>query len=126
MAVDQECDNRNYLYGRLLAIADRVEYRTYDKEDGRTTNAKRYMTAFSQRPFSTWKNLEEKIQPYFQRLKPGERIKYMNMLDDVEGKFTVENFKCDEPLNGLYLLGFHSQSCDLRNWKGDKEEENNE
>lgn len=126
LAVDQECDNRNYLYGRLLAIADRVEYRTYDKEDGRTTNAKRYMTAFSQRPFSTWKNLEEKIQPYFQRLKPGERIKYMNMLDDVEGKFTVENFKCDEPLNGLYLLGFHSQSCDLRNWKGDKEEENNE
>ena len=33
MAVDQECDNRNYLYGRLLAIADRIEYRTYDKED---------------------------------------------------------------------------------------------
>lgn len=126
VAVDQECDNRNYLYGRLLAIADRVEYRTYDKEDGRTTNAKRYMTAFSQRPFSTWKNLEEKIQPYYQRLKLGERIKYMNMLDDIADKFTVENFKCDEPLNGLYLLGFHSQSCDLRNWKGDKEEENNE
>ena len=24
VAVDQECDNRNYLYGRLLAIADRI------------------------------------------------------------------------------------------------------
>lgn len=126
VAVDQECDNRNYLYGRLLALADRAEYRTYEKEDGRTTNAKRYMTAFSQRPFSTWKNLEEKLQPYLQRLKPGERIKYMNMLDDVAGKFTVKSFECDEPLNGLYLLGFHSQSLDLRSWKGEKEEGSNE
>lgn len=123
VTIDQECSNRNYLYGRLLAIADRVEYRTYDKDDGRTTNAKRYMTAFSQRPFSTWKNLEERIQPYFQRLKPGERIIYMKLLDEVAGKFTVRDFERDEPLNGLYLLGFHSQSCDLRNWKGEKEEE---
>lgn len=122
VAVDQECDNRNYLYGRMLAIADRIEYRTYDREDGRTTNAKRYMTAFSQRPFSTWKNLEEKLHPYLQRLKPGERNKYMNLLDDVASKFTVEKFECDEPLNGLYLLGFHSQSCDLRNWKGEEEQ----
>ena len=89
------------------------------------TNAKRYMTAFSQRPFSTWKNLEEKLPPYLQRLKLGERTKYMNMLDEIAGKFTVKSFGCDEPLNGLYLLGFHSQSCDLRNWKGEKEEESN-
>lgn len=126
VAVDQECSNRNYLYGRLLAIADRIEYRTYEKEEGRTTNAKRYMTAFSQRPFSTWKNLEEKLQPYLQRLKPGERMKYMHMLDEIADKFNVENFVGDEPLNGLYLLGFHSQSCDLRNWKGEKEEEKHE
>lgn len=125
VAVDQECDNRNYLYGRLLAVADRIEYRTYDREDGRTTNAKRYMTAFSQRPFSTWKNLEEKLQPYLQRLKPGERIKYMNMLDEIAAKFTVHDFECDTTLNGLYLLGFHSQSFDMRKWKGDKEEEDN-
>lgn len=122
VAVDQECSNRNYLYGRLLAIADRIEYRTYEKEDGRTTNAMRYMTAFSQRPFSTWKNLEEKLEPYLERLKPGERTKYKHMLDNVTDMFTVENFAIDEPLNGLYLLGFHSQSCALRNWKEEKEE----
>ena len=126
VAVDQECSNRNYLYGRLLAIADRIEYRTYGKEDERTTNANRYMTAFSQRPFSTWKSLREKLQPYLQRLKSGERIKYIHMLDDITDKFTVEDFAGDEPLNGLYLLGFHSQSCDLRNWKGEMEEEAHE
>lgn len=126
VVVDQECRNRNYLYGRILAIADRIEYRTFDKEEGRMTNARRYMTAFSQRPFSTWKNLEEKLIPYLQRLKVGERKKYMNLLDDVVSKFTVESFEDDVPLDGLYLLGFHSQSCDLRNWKGEKEETDNE
>lgn len=65
------------------------------------------------------------MPPYLQRLKLGERTKYMNMLDEIAGKFTVKSFGCDEPLNGLYLLGFHSQSCDLRNWKGEKEEESN-
>ena len=53
MALNKECDNRDYLYGRLLAVADRIEYRTFEKEKdtARVTNAKRYMSTFSQRPF---------------------------------------------------------------------------
>ena len=47
MALDVNCTRRDYLYGRLLAVADRIEYRTFDKDDGRQTNAKRYMNAFS-------------------------------------------------------------------------------
>ena len=49
----------------LLAIADRIEYQTYSKEDSkRITNAKRYMTAFYQRPYDTWRIIEQSIQPY--------------------------------------------------------------
>lgn len=70
VALDRTCRERDYLYGRLLALADRIEYRTYDKEkDGsRVTNAKRYMNQFSQRPFETWKVIEENIQPYLNKL----------------------------------------------------------
>ncbi len=68
MALDENCGNRDYLYGRLLALADRVEYQTFDKDDGRETNAKRYMSAFSQHPFRTWKVLEEKLTPYWNQL----------------------------------------------------------
>lgn len=32
MSLDKECKDRSYLYGRLLSIADRIEYSTYDKE----------------------------------------------------------------------------------------------
>ena len=52
VALDKKETDRNYLYGRLLAVADRIEYLTYDEKDsGRITNAKRYMNTFSQRPY---------------------------------------------------------------------------
>ena len=51
MALDKEETNRSYLYGRLLAVADRIEYRTYDEKDkARVTNAKRYMSTFRRDP----------------------------------------------------------------------------
>lgn len=41
VALDKKETDRNYLYGRLLAVADRIEYLTYDEKDnGRVTNAK--------------------------------------------------------------------------------------
>ena len=123
MALDETCSRRDYLYGRLLALADRIEYRTYEKEDGRETNAKRYMSAFSQNPFRTWKVLEEKLEPYFIRLKPAERLIYQHMLDDIHNKFSIEDYENDTALNGLYLLGFHNQAYALRK---KKEEENHE
>ncbi len=117
VALDKECDKRDYLYGRLLAAAYYVEFRTYTKEERRETNAQRYMTAFSQRPMQTWKIIEEKLAPYWQRLRTGESIKYRKLLEEIYDKFSVETFEDDRPLGGLYLLGFHSQITALRNYQ---------
>ena len=122
MALDKKCRKREYLFGRLLAVADRIEYRTFDKEDGRETNAKRYMSAFSQHPYRTWKVLEEKLEPYFMRLKAPERLVYQRLLDDICNLFEIEDFENDTALNGLYLLGFHNQSYALKEKKKDEEE----
>lgn len=130
VALEEECKDRNYLYGRLLAVADRVEYRTYDKEDRRETNAQRYMTMFAQRPMQTWKVIEEKLLPYWNRLKDGERFFYRNLIDRIFTLFTTESFQGDDSLNGLYLLGYHSQALALRekaeNVENNKEETENE
>lgn len=125
VALDRTCRERDYLYGRLLALADRIEYRTYDKEkDGsRVTNAKRYMNQFSQRPFETWKVIEENIQPYLNKLNMVERRYYENQLDEINQLFSLGEYKDNRKLNGLYLLGFHSQSYDLKNYKQEKKEE---
>lgn len=116
VALNNECDIRDYLYGRLLAVADRVEYRTFDMErdSGRVTNAKRYMSTFAQRPFETWKIIEENLQPYFNKLSAAERRYYENLIDSICEKFDVEEFRKNTRLDGLYLLGFHSQSYDLK------------
>ena len=114
MALDEKCPRRDYLYGRLLAVADRVEYRTFDKDDGRETNAKRYMNAFSQHPFRTWRIIEEKLVPYFNQLKAPERLKYQSLLDEIYELFSMEDFEDDKALSGLYLIGFHNQSAALK------------
>lgn len=119
VALDKSAKDRSYLYGRLLAVADRIEYMTYDaKDNGRITNAKRYMSTFSQRPYETWKVIEENIQPYLAKLDVVKRKYYENLLSEICNLFDIDKFKENKKLDGLYLLGFHSQEYDLK-----KEEE---
>ena len=116
VALNTESQDRNYLYGRLLAIADRVEYRTFEKDEVRETNAKRFMNAFSQQPFRTWKVIEERLGPYFVKLSLPERLRYEHMIEDVSWKFQEGDFEKNDALNGLYLLGYHNQSYAFRNY----------
>lgn len=123
LALNRKSRDRNYLYGRLLAVADRVEYRTFDKKDrdaNRETNARRYMSMFSQRPYETWKIIEESLEPYFPKLKYQEKIYYCKQLEEICELFDEETFKDNSKLDGLYLLGFHSESYELRNKEADK------
>lgn len=116
MALDKECRNRDYLYGRLLAVADKIERRTFDKEEdaGRETNADRLMNAFSQQPYQTWEILEKKVHPYLNKLKLKERNYYKMMLDDICELFDIDSFTNNDRLEGVFLLGYHSQMSAMR------------
>ena len=106
------CKDRDYLYGRLLAVADRIEYRTFNNEHDsrRLTNAKRYMQRFSVQPCQTWQLIEQRIQPYLQKLKMPERLHYLKLIDSIMGEMDPADFSDNRPLKGLYLVGFHHQS----------------
>ena len=115
MALDKDQIDRNYLYGRLLAVADRIEYSTYGEDNrARATNAKRYMSTFSQRPYATWKIIEESIQPYLNKIDIIRKSYYEDLLNEITNKFTLESFSDNSKLDGLYLLGFHSQAYDMK------------
>lgn len=109
MALDEARTERDYLYGRLLAIADVLEERTISKtEKNRPTNATRYIQQFSQRPFRTWKQIHESLIPYLMR--QGENASYYKkLIGEVEALFAPEDFICNSPLTGEYLLGFYCQ-----------------
>ena len=109
MALDEARATRDYLYGRLLAIADVLEERTLSKaEKNRPTNATRYMQHFSQRPFRTWKQIHELLIPYL--IRQGNAASYYKtLIGEVEALFCPEDFIDDSPLSGEYLLGYYCQ-----------------
>lgn len=124
VALDVNNDNRDYLFGRMLAIADVMERRALDNGERRATNAIRYMNAFAQHPFRTWTIIQSSIQPY--QAKLGTQLNYYNnLLDEVGSKIDPKKFN-DNPLTGLYLLGFYSQRHELYKSKKDKEAEKGE
>lgn len=124
MALEHERTTRDYLYGRLLAIADSIEgYALSLTEEGkkRDTTAARFMQRFADRPFSTWRNIELALEPYASRLKAGSDksaaflAKRRRLLDEVVAMLDeIEERTNDAPLTGEFLLGFHSQRQHFR------------
>jgi len=113
VGLDQERKTRDYLYGRLLAVADCLEgYALKLSNESRQTNATKLMQRFAERPCSTWKTIELSLTPYRARLN---RInKYDKELDGIHGLFTdVSGYASDDPLSGEFLLGFHCQRVEL-------------
>ncbi len=110
MSLDETRTTRDYLFGRLLAIADVLEERALsDGEKNRPTNALRYMQQFSQRPFQTWKQIHDSVTPYLMRL--GDKaFYYKRLIADVKGLFNnPDEFTSNKPLTGEYLLAYYSQ-----------------
>lgn len=124
MAYDPNEQDRSYLYGCLLAVADAAEREAYDNDKDkaeRVTNARRYWNAFSKRPYVTWQRIEEQLLPYLNKLG-GKRVRYEKMLQEIKAKFTPESFADNKALEPLYLLGFHHYTTEIFTSK--KKEEN--
>ncbi|CAH0121908.1 hypothetical protein PAE9249_04443 [Paenibacillus sp. CECT 9249] len=119
LALDKENDDRSYLFGRLLAVADVLERRALGDET-RSSNAIRYMNSFSMHPERTWMTIQKSLQPYQARL--GTKATYLTkIIDEIASKFKTEDFN-NKPLSGKYLLGFYSQRHELYQKKENNED----
>jgi CRISPR-associated protein Csd1 len=118
MALEQERTSRDYLFGRLLAMAEHIESRAlFIAGERRDTTAARFMQRFADRPCSTWKTIELALQPYITRLRnnrPGFMHAIGKQMDDVIAAFTPDDFLRDTALSGEFLLGYHCQRQALR------------
>lgn len=118
MALERERKNRDYLYGRLLALAEHLEGRAlYVGGEMRATNAEKLMQRFAERPQSTWLILETGLTPYKVRLsakRSGFLRAMMQEMDDVIASFDTDDFVSDRRLTGEFLLGYHCQRAALR------------
>ena len=115
LALEVDRRSRDYLYGRLLALADSIEeWALNESGEQRQTNAVRLMQRFSERPFSTWKIIELSLAPYKARLGNRGRRR-VNEISEVMDLFETEDFISDKKLSGEFLLGYHCQKQAL--WK---------
>lgn len=125
LTLDMERKTRDYLYGRLLAIAERVEDRAlYAADEKRETNAQKLMNRFSSRPYSTWRTIELNLAPYWRRLQSNERTEgfhyYMKRLMSEVIVELGDRYTDDTRLSGEFLLGYHSQWLELNPPKGSR------
>ena len=131
MALEPNRTTRDYLYGRLLAIAEHVESRAlYLAGEKRDTSAAKLMQRFADRPYSTWRTIELSLTPYKTRLRAKRSLFLTEMekqLDEVVGAFQEQDFKDERRLSGEFLLGYHCQRQALWAKPHDRtDEENND
>jgi len=113
MALEEDRKARDYLYGRLLAVGEQIELMAlYYAKEKRDTTAARLMQRFADRPFSTWKTIEDALVPYKTRINskaPGLLAGYKELLDNIHALFVTGDYNSDKVLSGEYLLGYHCQ-----------------
>lgn len=127
MTLETERTSRDYLYGRLLSIAEHIEgIALHAGGEKRDTTAAKLMQRFADRPNSTWRTIELALTPYKSRLRakrPPFLRKMETLLDEVVTKFEGDEFLSDRKLSGEFLLGYHCQRQALNPPKSDKPDE---
>jgi len=118
MSLDTQNRSRDYLYGRLIAQAESMEWYALYLQNGkktptRATNAERYFQQFAQRPYSTWRNLaSEKLVPYQNYLTSQGKDFYKQAIGEIMELFQRDDYVCDDKLSGEFLLGYHCQKME--------------
>ncbi len=125
MELDINRNTRDYLYGRLLALAEHLEARAlHVAGEDRETNAARLMQRFADHPHTTWRTLKLSLTPYQARLhanRPKLLSRLQRELDQVHSCFEPDQFLSDSPLSGEFLLGYHCQRKSL--WESPKDDD---
>lgn len=124
MTLEKERTSRDYLYGRLLAIADLMEEAALRKAgEDRQTTAIRLMQRFSELPYSTWRDIELALVPYASRLGPELTGYYQGKIAEIMELFEGDDFRENRKLSGEFLLAYHCQRNDQFKKKNDKNNE---
>lgn len=118
MALDKDNCSRDYLFGRLLAYAEKIEQTALSISNiKRPTTSQRLMQRFADRPGSTWLTIYKQLDPYIRQLhssRTGFIVNREKEIDEIVDAFQAGDFARDVALSGEFLQGFHSQRLALR------------
>lgn len=125
-------NDRNVLFGRLLAVYDYMEQRAmYERgEDGaykeqRPTNAKRYWNAFSSRPAKTSQTIRQNLISYEKKMSDYEKKKFEEWTEEIMVCLAGNGYD-NTPLSEMYLPGYYLQMDEMKNAFKKKEQKEKE
>lgn len=126
MSLEPEKKDISYQYGRLLAVFEKIEQDTYDKDEQREPNAIRMQSVFAKRPRYASRILWEQMKKaYYPRLKPWNRVKYDRLIGEIiEQISNLPQAEHEEALKDTYLFGYYLQKKAL--YTSDKTENSQE
>lgn len=111
MALEPEKKDISYQYGRLLAVFEKIERDTYDKNEGREPNAIRMQSVLAKRPqYASCIVWEQLKKAYYPKLKPNARGYYDRLVGQIIAQISdfpdgVQN----KALGDTYLMGYYLQ-----------------
>ncbi len=108
-------NDRNVLFGRLLAVYDYMEQRAmFERDeagkvkDRRMTNAKRYWNAYSSRPAKTFMTIKQNLVAYEKKLNDYELSRFEEWTGEIMAHMDESNFN-NAALTEMYLPGYYQQ-----------------
>lgn len=114
--LEDNVNDRNVLFGRLLAVYDLMEQRAMFERDengkvkeGRTTNARRYWNAFSSRPAKTFQTIKQNMIPYEKKLNGFQYKKFEEWTEEIMVHLAGAGFD-NKPLSEMYLPAYYLQT----------------
>ncbi len=127
LVLDKQNSDRSYLFGRLLAVMDRIENTAMnrknaegDKKNHRDTNAMRLWSAYAAHPYSCFLNLRNTVAPYLSSLPYGSRKFYEDEIQEIYIKLNINDKKINRPLDPEYLMGFYLERDALETYRENK------
>lgn len=117
--LDENNTNRSYLFGRLLAIFERIEDATYTSgKDGtkRVTNAQKFWTSYSNKPATYMQTLLEKTQYYEQTLSNSHYGLAQKLKKEKEKIITaihdhyLDSKELNQPLDYHFIFGYYAET----------------
>ena len=118
--LNRENTDRSYLFGRLLASFEYLEKSTFGEKDGRSTNAEKMWTSYTNHPATMMLRLRNLMKPYERKLersdKPLKRAAFFNATREIREatnllheSYDMDSVEVNRPLDYGFIFGYEAQ-----------------
>lgn len=118
--LNRENTDRSYLFGRLLASFEYLEKSTFGEKDGRSTNAEKMWTSYTNHPATMMLRLRNLMIPYERKLERSDetlkRMAYFNATREIREAtnmlhecYDMDSVEVNRPLDYGFIFGYEAQ-----------------